>query len=473
MVHALTLCGALLSLATPCLAYKITTLDAVEVCNQTIYLDDGPKSAAILTLTSKNSYDFAPMHCFIHFIAPMHKWSGLTGVLEEIDLRRYEDSSRHRLPDSECVDYILVGAQTDLPQGRQCGTWSVGGQDELSHLGYQRALVGYCPSPPAAPGSGMQRCGVSKIQVEVSIGERDSFHLWRDVKWRPHRGFTLVVTAYMYSFTMEGLVPVMVGPWVGAALLLLLMLAGVVYWRRARPPPPRDPRPPQELNSYAESYEVSSTLSSAHHMAIQVRVVCNSGHGMGGSGATHLTSTTQLPPPHSLHRWPGPSGSTMDLPPSYDSLFPHGPPSPRGCMAATPATPASAASLDITATTTSMLSLGSSTGAVSPGHGHPPAAATATQTSNIVIPLNAICSATHTPTLTTASTTVTTAPSANHINANANNPSASTTSSLPQASSSSSYAPVNTPSVEFTPLAQPEDSAISLSSLCGDPSPDP
>lgn len=64
--------------------------------------------------------------------------------------------------------------------------------------------------------------------------------------------------------------PVMVGPWVGAALLLLLLLAGVVYWRRARPPAPRDPRPPQELNSYAESYEVSSTLSSAHHMAIQV-----------------------------------------------------------------------------------------------------------------------------------------------------------------------------------------------------------
>lgn len=28
--------------------------------------------------------------------------------------------------------------------------------------------------------------------------------------------------------------------------------------------------PTQEINSYAESYEVSSNLSSAHHMAIQV-----------------------------------------------------------------------------------------------------------------------------------------------------------------------------------------------------------
>lgn len=514
MINIFIVCGLLLILATPTFTYQISTLDAVDVCNKTIYLDDGPKSAAILTLTSKDSYDFTPMHCFIHFKAPRHKWSGLTGVLEEIDLRRYEDPSRHRHPENDCVDYVLIKAQTDMPQGPQCGTWSVGGQDELSHLGYRRALVGYCPSPPATSGLGMQRCSVSEINVEVSVGERDSFPLWSNVKWRPHRGFTLVVTAYRYSYrenecaaelhscgpadrqglqhkcvhqslwcdhhincgqphnldeiscvnsyvTMEGLVPVMVGPWVGAALLLLLLLAGVVYWRRARPPPPRDPRPPQELNSYAESYEVSSTLSSAHHMAIQVRVVCNSGHGMVGNGATHLTSTTQLPPPHSLHRWPGPSGPTMDLPPSYESLFPQGPPSPRGCMSATPATPASAASLDITATTTSLLSLGSSTGAASPGHGYPPAAATATQTSNIVIPLSAICSTTHTPTLTTASTTVTTAPSPNTA-------AASATSSSPIASSSTFSPPQNTPPVEFTPLVQPEDSAISPSSLCED-----
>lgn len=520
MTNAWTVWGLLLSLAAPSFSYKISTLDAMEVCNETIYLGAGLNSAAILTLTSKSYYDYTPMHCYIRFVASMHPWSGLTGVLEDIDLRRFDDPSRHHHPENDCVDYIIVRDQTDLPQGRQCGSWSVGVRDELSPLGPKRALVGYCPTHSTASSSGSQRCGVStEIHVEVSVGERDNLPLWSNVKWERHRGFRLVVTAYGHSYgeskcadglrscglidhqkemcvheslwcdhhincgqphnldemscfnsyvTMEGLVPVMVGPWVGAALLLLLLVAGVVYWRHARPPAPRDPRPPQELNSYAESYEVSSTLSSAHHMAIQVRVVCNSGHGMVGNGATHLT-TTQLPPPHSLHRWPGSSTATMDLPPSYESLFPHGPPSPRSCMAATPATPASAASLDITATTTSLLSLGSSTGAASPGHNYPPAAASATQTSNIVIPLSAICSSTHTPSISTTSTTVTTAPSSNHSNTTTITEAGSTSTTLPVASSSASVAQVNAPSVEFTPLVQPEDSAISPSSLCGDP----
>lgn len=208
-------------------------------------------------------------------------------------------------------------------------------------------------------------------------------------------------------------------------------------------------------------------------------MVCNSGHGASGSGATHLT-TAQPPPPRTLHRWPGHTPPKMDLPPSYDSLFPHGPPSPRGCMSAEPATPASATSLDITATTTSMLSLGSCQGGTSPGHYPPPAAAAATtmQTSNIVIPLSAMCTA-HTPTVTKANATATATtshssagsstdiPSGAHSKAG---PSTSTSAASPKPSTSTAH---ESHAVEFTPLVQPEDSAISLSSLCGEhPLPD-
>ena len=59
------------------------------------------------------------------------------------------------------VILFQVETQTDLPQGRQCGTWSVSGKDELSHLGYQQSLVGYCPSHSAASGRDMQGCRVS------------------------------------------------------------------------------------------------------------------------------------------------------------------------------------------------------------------------------------------------------------------------------------------------------------------------
>ena len=58
----------------------------------------------------------------------------------------------------------------------------------------------------------------------------------------------------------------------GATLLLFTIFGAVFYWRRSRPlRPPCELRPAtQEFNSYAESYEVSSNLSSAHHMNIQV-----------------------------------------------------------------------------------------------------------------------------------------------------------------------------------------------------------
>lgn len=187
-------------------------------------------------------------------------------------------------------------------------------------------------------------------------------------------------------------------------------------------------------------------------------MVCNSGHGVGGNVPGHLSSSQAAP--RSLHRWPGHTPPTMDLPPSYDSLFPHGPPSPRGCVSAAPPTPASAASLDITATTTSMLSLGSSQGGVSPGHGYPNAApaATTTQTSNIIIPLSAICSPTHSSAITKSTTT------ASHSTAGESSTSASAGSGSPKPTTSAVQPEGH--SVEFTPLVQPEDSAISLSSLC-------
>ncbi|XP_042213413.1 mucin-5AC-like isoform X1 [Homarus americanus] len=435
----LTLCGLLLYLAELRLAYRITTVDSAGVCNETIWLEDGAKSAAILRLTAKDFYDFAPLRCHITFKASLHLWSGLTGVLEEVDLRRYEGTAGHRPPQTECVDYIMVVSKAKgISQEQQCGSWSVSGQERLTDAVSRRTLFGNCPDS-VANGNSVHRCGVMELTVEVSIGERDHRFLGQDIRWRPHRGFTFVVTAYSYPYPerdcagglrscgttgshdqkthcvhqslwcdhhincgqphnldeisclddeiLGGLVTVMVGPWVGAALLLLLVLGMVVYWRRARPPAPRDHLPPQELNSYAESYEVSSTLSSAHHMAIQVRVVCNSGHGIH----------TQL-----SHPW-----QTSDLPPSYESLFPQGPPSPKfSTSTSTTTIPAtnSATSFDIT--TTSLVSLGSNTNAS-------PATSTffsnTTQTSSIVIPISAICNTLSTSGVSTSSYTTTTA----------------------------------------------------------------
>lgn len=399
--------------------YKISTVGSPGVCNETIYLEEGAKSAAILRLTSKDFYDFAPLNCVITFKAPQHSWSGLTGVLEEVDLRRYEDTADHHLAQNQCVDYIKVLPNTAMPQDEQCGSWSVNGGEKLSHLGFRRSLFGYCPNPPA-PGS-VVRCGVSEIKVQVSVGQRDFSSLRRGKPWRSYRGFTFVVTAYRYSFgesgcieglqscgktdyhgyqhhcihkslwcdhhincgqptnndelrchndeMLNGLVTVMVGPWVGAALLVVLVLAGVLYWRRARPPPPQGPPQPQDHNSYAESYEVSSTMSSAHHMAIQVRVVCNSGHGM---------HTPRMSP------W-----QTSDLPPSYDSLFPQGPPPPKvTTTATTTTTTTSATSFNISTTSLVSATIGSNTNPTSGPSGY---FSNTTQTSSIVIPISAIC----------------------------------------------------------------------------------
>nr|XP_053647278.1 uncharacterized protein LOC128698898 [Cherax quadricarinatus] len=202
-VLCVPLCTLLLSLVKTSLTYKISTVDSAGVCNETIWLEEGAKSAAILRLTAKDFYDFAPLHCQITFKAPKHTWSGLTGVLEEVDLRRYEDTTGHHLAQSECIDYFMVVSDSRVPQQRQCGSWSVSGHEQLTHLGYRRALVGYCPTPPAND-LNVPRCGVTELTVEVSVGQRDSHYLWRDTRWRPHRGFTFVVTAYRYSYHESG-----------------------------------------------------------------------------------------------------------------------------------------------------------------------------------------------------------------------------------------------------------------------------
>ncbi|XP_066945025.1 uncharacterized protein [Macrobrachium rosenbergii] len=436
--HILAFNLLLLQLSPFAVSYKLSTVDSPDVCNETIYLGEGVKSAAILRLTSKDFYDTTPLTCLITFKAPQHNWAGLTGVLEEVDLRRYEDTADHHLAQNQCVDYIKVQDDSATPQDEQCGSWSVSGADKLSHLGFRRSLFGYCPNQPVA-GSHM-RCGVSNLQVEVSIGKRD-FSSLRKKPWRPYRGFTFVVTAYKYSHgesgctegfescrkndyhgyqkhcihkslwcdhhincgqpkntdemlchndeMLSGLVTVMVGPWVGAALLVVLVLAGVLYWRRAKPTPAQGPPQPQDHNSYAESYEVSSTMSSAHHMAIQVRVVCNSGQCL---------HTPRMTP------W-----QAADLPPSYDSLFPQGPPLPKSTLSATntttTTTTSSAASFNISTTSLVSTSIGSNVNAASVPSGF---YSNTTQTSSIVIPISAICNTLGSPPMASASYSTTT-----------------------------------------------------------------
>ncbi|XP_042878417.1 uncharacterized protein LOC122257277 [Penaeus japonicus] len=385
------------ALAPPCLPYQICTVDSSEVCNRTIYLDNGAKSAVILRLTLKDYYDFAPLFCEVTFNAPRHSWTGLVGVLEEVDLRRYEYN--HRAGQSECVDSIKVIYDASPPRDTQCGTWSVSPTERLSHVGYRKALMGYCPHPRVSS-TGVSQCVVSELKVQVSVGQKDNA-AWRNKTWGPHRGFTFVVTAYKYSFgesecvpgwrscgrgvsgnqhhcvheslwcdhhincgqpenmdeiscshdeILGGLVTVMVGPGKGTVLLLLLYI---------------------NINSYAESYEVSSTLSSAHHMAIQVRVVCNPGPG----------SYTQRTSP-----W-----AAADLPPSYDSLFPQGPPPPPPKCTSSTSSTASTPLSSLTANTTSTITAGGATLATSlditakslaaPGAGAPAAAACASSPS--------------------------------------------------------------------------------------------
>ncbi|KAK7076660.1 hypothetical protein SK128_027147 [Halocaridina rubra] len=402
----------------------MATVDSPGICNETIYLEEGAKSAAILRLTDKDSYAFSPMNCIITFKASKHSWSGLTGVLEEVDLRRYESNGDHHLDQSQCIDYIKIqssGDSSGMPKDEQCGSWSVSPAENLSHIGFRRSLFGYCPNPPAP--SSIIRCGVSELKVLVSVGQRDYSSLRRGKPWRSHRGFTFVVTAYRYSFgekgctdglqscgkmdyhgyqhhcvhkslwcdhhincgqprnndelschsdeMLSGLVTVMVGPWVGAALLIFLVVSAVVYWRRAIPFPSLRIPQPQDHNSYAESYEVSSTMSSAHHMAIQVRVVCNSAHGIH----TPRTSPWQA----------------SDLPPSYESLFPQGPPPQKTALTTnttSTTTATSAASFNISTTSLVSVPIGSNANATSGPSGF---YSNTTQTSSIVIPISAIC----------------------------------------------------------------------------------
>ncbi|KAK3861328.1 hypothetical protein Pcinc_023788 [Petrolisthes cinctipes] len=360
--------------------YQIVTVQGEKgVCNDTVWVD----GAAILRLTDQPSYSYTPFTCFITFKAPQHTWSGLTGVLEEVDLRKYCDKAEHHMAQNQCVDYFKVVTDTGAPPGEQCGYWNVGHGQPLSQMGYRRALVGYCPTPPDNVAANDMQCGLSVLTVQVSVGMKDN-SVWRYERWKPHKGFTFVVTSYSYQMRerecaanmrscseghgdppycvlqslwcdnhincghpthnldestclrqsndmLDSMMAVLAGPWVLVVVLLLVVVVGAAYWKRTRLPiPAHHPvtassnghHTAQEMNSYAESYEVSSTLSTAPHMAIQVRVVCSPGQMNSANNHHHH---------HNYQVWPGSTTTTtttIDLPPAYDSLFPDGPPPP-------------------------------------------------------------------------------------------------------------------------------------------------
>ncbi|XP_018021447.1 uncharacterized protein LOC108677693 [Hyalella azteca] len=378
IVQKLGLVGlAVIAISARCVvSYQIYNLEDPKVCNATIWLDRGPNSAAILRLTSRPAYDDTPRFCVVTFKASKHAWSGLLGVLEKIDLRKYDDVDHPHAP-PVCMDYIsitnpVVSSDSMLHstpyRQEQCGSWSVHPDQVLPTIGYSNAVVGHCSYPS------LQCEPVRELMVQVVIGRRHPReNSWQNTRNFKHKGFTFVVTAYSFSYGVNecandlrscgyegrnshpaycvhdtlfcdghincgpsyGVVRstderncnrndksheliVATGPWMSAGVLIVLIIAAFIYRKRIRTAYDSEAHiqraaaqpqaQPPDFNSYAESYEVSSNVSTAPHMAIQVRVVCN--------------PATQP--------WPATaSGATIwkaDHPPSYEALFPHGPP---------------------------------------------------------------------------------------------------------------------------------------------------
>ena len=169
----------------------------VDVCSNNgtvITLERGAKSAVIIRLGQSSSYKYMPFNCSLQIKAGS-SLSGLTAVVEEMDLREQEDDVR--LPgghwgSSLCVDYLEAYTDKSKVKNKLCGKWNIHGNDRLNSHGPKQTLVGYCYDDRSG-----HSCESQTIFLNVMIDNRDLGERY-GLNSKRRKGFSVVVTGYRH-----------------------------------------------------------------------------------------------------------------------------------------------------------------------------------------------------------------------------------------------------------------------------------
>ena len=117
---------------------------------------------------------------------------GVTAVVEHMDLRQEETGHWDR---GACPDYIDVRTDSSLLREHMCGQWDIQRDHQLTMAGRDKNIVGYCYEDRHG-----HSCETKNILVDVAIDHNQTLSdQFPGLRKEDRHGFTLVFTAWKHS----------------------------------------------------------------------------------------------------------------------------------------------------------------------------------------------------------------------------------------------------------------------------------
>ena len=316
---------------------------------------------------------------------------GVTGVVEHMDLRQEETGHWDK---GACPDYLDIRTEGSVVREEMCGQWDVQRDQRLVMAGRERNIIGYCYEDRSG-----HSCETKSILVDVAIEHNMSLSdHFPGLRKEDRHGFTLVFTAWrhgdeetgecgeaemmcptsdggahgdqshciwqkMYCDGHQncgfltnkdewgcrlgrdaawsfGTITVLVTIWVAIVTILMLATVFLLQWNRITFRTP--------LDMLAETRSVAGGRAGGPGASIPITTTSDrreAGHVMSTTTAADPRTGGMVsimvmyrPPTGQAGQTPGPPGEeakTVDMPPTYDSLFNGGPSGGGGDTAST------------------------------------------------------------------------------------------------------------------------------------------
>jgi len=163
---------------------------------QQISLGHGRASGLIVRLTSQEFYRYEEWNCSLEVVAAPGM-DGVTAVVEHMDLRQEETG---HWDTGACPDYIDIRTEASVVRDQMCGQWDIQRDQMLTMAGRDRNLVGYCYEDRNG-----HSCETRSILLDVAIEHNQTLsEQFPGLRKEDRHGFTLVFTAWKHSKDESG-----------------------------------------------------------------------------------------------------------------------------------------------------------------------------------------------------------------------------------------------------------------------------
>jgi len=330
-----------------------------------VTLGPGRGSGLILRLTHQEFYRYQEYNCSLEILAGPGM-DGVTAVIEHMDLRQEETGHWDK---AACPDYVQIRTEVSMVKEQMCGQWDIKRDEPLTIAGRRRNIIGYCYEDRSG-----HSCETKSILVDIAIEHNQTLSdQFPGLRKEDRHGFTLVFTAWKHAdeggacsegemtcpttdggvhadtahciwqkmlcdghqncgFLVNkdewgcrlgrdtawsfGTITVLVTIWVAIVTVLMLATVFLLQWNRISFRTPLDMLAESRAGGGQDGASIPVTTTSDHREAGQVMSTTTAADPRTGGMVSIMV----------MYRPPAGSGQagsskTVDLPPTYDSLF--------------------------------------------------------------------------------------------------------------------------------------------------------